>query len=203
MGPQRYSPEFKQAVVEELLAGGQASGAALPRARHRHFHAAPVARAVRAVGCGGRERRGGQGRHRTGGQDRRAGAHRRSAHGGEYGPKKGLAASAVPLAVTHALIEELKAMVPVRQLCAILGVSRSWYYAAPEAGPAEADVALRDAIERVVLRFPGYGYRRVTKPLQRGAGRSTTSGPCGSCARRPCSATSSGAGVPRQTRGTA
>jgi transposase InsO family protein len=30
-----------------------------------------------------------------------------------------------------------------------------------------ADLALRDAIERTVLTFPGYGYRRVAKALQR------------------------------------
>jgi len=58
-------------------------------------------------------------------------------------------------------------MVPVRQLCAILGVSRSWYYAAPQAASAEADTALREAIAALVLAFPGYGYRRVTKALQR------------------------------------
>jgi putative transposase len=56
----------------------------------------------------------------------------------------------------------------VRQLCALLGVSRSWYYARPQAPTqAERDVALRDAIERLVLTFPGYGYRRVTKALAR------------------------------------
>jgi putative transposase len=32
---------------------------------------------------------------------------------------------------------------------------------------AERDVALRDAIERIVLEFPGYGYRRVTAQLNR------------------------------------
>jgi transposase InsO family protein len=58
-------------------------------------------------------------------------------------------------------------MVPVRQLCAILGVSRSWYYAAQAATANEAEVALRAAVEEIVLKFPGYGYRRVTKALQR------------------------------------
>jgi hypothetical protein len=58
-------------------------------------------------------------------------------------------------------------MVPVRQLCAILGVSRSWYYAAQAATANEAEVALRAAVEEIVLEFPGYGYRRVTKALQR------------------------------------
>jgi len=58
-------------------------------------------------------------------------------------------------------------MVPVRQLCAILGVSRSWYYAVQAVAPEERDVALRAAIEKIVLEFPGYGYRRVTRALQR------------------------------------
>jgi putative transposase len=32
---------------------------------------------------------------------------------------------------------------------------------------ARKDVVLRDAIERIVLEFPGYGYRRVTAALRR------------------------------------
>lgn len=56
----------------------------------------------------------------------------------------------------------------VRQLCTLLGVSRSWFYARPHhPTQAERDVALRDAIERIVLAFPGYGYRRVTAELHR------------------------------------
>jgi putative transposase len=54
----------------------------------------------------------------------------------------------------------------VRRLCALLGVGRSWYYQCPTTPTrAERDVALRDAIERIVLEFPGYGYRRVTRAL--------------------------------------
>lgn len=56
----------------------------------------------------------------------------------------------------------------IRQLCAAVGVSRSWWYRHPSADErAERDTVLRDAIERIVLQFPGYGYRRVTKALQR------------------------------------
>ena len=56
----------------------------------------------------------------------------------------------------------------VRRLCALLGVGRSWYYARPGTPTqAERDVALREAIERIVLEFPGYGYRRVTMALAR------------------------------------
>ncbi len=59
----------------------------------------------------------------------------------------------------------------INRLCELLQVSRSWYYekqTRPEA--AEADVELRDTIERIILDFPGYGYRRVTHALKR-AGR--------------------------------
>lgn len=56
----------------------------------------------------------------------------------------------------------------VRHLCEVLEVNRSWYYQRPREREAQdSDVELRDAIERVVLDFAGYGYRRVTKALQR------------------------------------
>jgi putative transposase len=55
-----------------------------------------------------------------------------------------------------------------RRACALLGISRSWWYARarPQEPNAEA-VALGEAIERIVLDFPGYGYRRVTHALKR------------------------------------
>jgi transposase InsO family protein len=56
----------------------------------------------------------------------------------------------------------------LRQLSRLLGVSRSWYYErATAVDRLERDVRLRDAIERIVLDFPGYGYRRVTAELAR------------------------------------
>lgn len=58
----------------------------------------------------------------------------------------------------------------IRQLCAAVGAGRTWWYTRPSAdASAERDTAVRDAIERIVLAFPGYGYRRVTKALQREA----------------------------------
>src|SRR5215204_6498033 len=56
-----------------------------------------------------------------------------------------------------------------RDLCRMFSVSRSWYYErpSPEQRAYSRDVELRNAIERIVLEFPGYGYRRVTKVLQR------------------------------------
>jgi len=56
----------------------------------------------------------------------------------------------------------------VKKLCSLMGVSRSWYYERPSATEKDKkDVALRDAIERIVLEFSGYGYRRVTAALRR------------------------------------
>jgi transposase InsO family protein len=53
---------------------------------------------------------------------------------------------------------------PIRDLCGILGVSRSSYYY--EAERAD-DVALRQEIEAIALEFPRYGYRRMTAELHR------------------------------------
>lgn len=56
----------------------------------------------------------------------------------------------------------------IRRLCELFGVGRTWFYTHPSPEEiASREVALRDAIERIVLEFPGYGYRRVTKALQR------------------------------------
>jgi putative transposase len=56
----------------------------------------------------------------------------------------------------------------VRPLCALLSVNRSWYYQrSPPRERTEEQIALRDDIERIVLEMDGYGYRRVTKQLQR------------------------------------
>ncbi len=69
------------------------------------------------------------------------------------------------IAIAQAAHPELS----VRRLCALLGLSRAWYSAQrSEDSSALAEATrLRDAIERLVLAFPGYGYRRVTKALQR------------------------------------
>jgi putative transposase len=57
---------------------------------------------------------------------------------------------------------------PIERLCFLMGVSRLWYYERPTPEHrAHADADLRDAIERIVLEFPGYGYRRVTAALGR------------------------------------
>lgn len=56
----------------------------------------------------------------------------------------------------------------IRHLCSLLEVNRAWYYARQEENTGgDPNVALRDAIELIVLEFPGYGYRRVTHALKR------------------------------------
>jgi putative transposase len=66
----------------------------------------------------------------------------------------------------------------VSRLCALLGVNRGSYYRAigtvgegtllpPLPRNRSEETALRDAIERIVLEYPGYGYRRVTHQLHR------------------------------------
>jgi putative transposase len=62
------------------------------------------------------------------------------------------------------MIELLKTQYPVQVLCETLGCPRSSYYY--EA--AEVDEApLVEAIEQIILRFPFYGYRRLTAELGR------------------------------------
>lgn len=69
------------------------------------------------------------------------------------------------------MIEEATAehpQMPITELCELLSVSRSWYYERPSAeASANKELDLRDAIEGIVLEFPGYGYRRVTAELHR------------------------------------
>jgi len=56
----------------------------------------------------------------------------------------------------------------IRRLCTALGLSRSWWYAQRHSREREVEtLALREAIEGIVLEFPGYGYRRVTHELRR------------------------------------
>lgn len=52
----------------------------------------------------------------------------------------------------------------------MFGVNRSWYLHqcfSASYPSLEEDTALRDAIEKLCLAFPGYGYRRVTAQLHR------------------------------------
>ena len=53
----------------------------------------------------------------------------------------------------------------VRQICEVLGFHRSNLYYASKSDPYEE--VLRAEIETLALRYPTYGYRRITKLLKR------------------------------------
>lgn len=58
--------------------------------------------------------------------------------------------------------------VSVRRLCGLHQVSRSWFLRRPhQQQSAEHDEGLAKDIEAIVLKFSGYGYRRVTHELVR------------------------------------
>lgn len=68
------------------------------------------------------------------------------------------------------MIPQIQAAVPaasVRQICATLGISRSWYGARRQRADTWGDDDLVARMEPIILRFPGYGYRRITHALQR------------------------------------
>jgi len=68
------------------------------------------------------------------------------------------------------MIEDARAAHPevsVRRLCELYGVSRSWFYEQQGRDEVDADQALSEDIEAVVMAFNGYGYRRVTRELAR------------------------------------
>ena len=63
------------------------------------------------------------------------------------------------------MVETLQADYSVRQICETLGFTRSNLYYHPKQDPSE--VVLRAEIEKLALRYPKYGYRRITKLLVR------------------------------------
>jgi putative transposase len=69
------------------------------------------------------------------------------------------------------MISQLRQQSPqlwVRHVCRILQVNRRWSYAKRAKNPEqEREVALRDAIEQLILDLSGSGYRRVTHALNR------------------------------------
>lgn len=62
------------------------------------------------------------------------------------------------------MIDRLKAQYPVERLCEALDCPRSSYYYPSSEGN---DEVLKSAIERIIGRWPFYGYRRVTAQLER------------------------------------
>jgi len=54
----------------------------------------------------------------------------------------------------------------VARMCRVLGIERTAIYR-PRRGPTEQEMVLRDAIQRVALAWPDYGYRMMTPALRR------------------------------------
>ena len=63
------------------------------------------------------------------------------------------------------MVEALQTDFSVRQICETLGFNRSNLYYHPKQAPCEA--GLRDEIEKLSLRYPTYGYRRIRQLLVR------------------------------------
>jgi len=63
------------------------------------------------------------------------------------------------------MIKELKEDYPVKVTCEALGIARSTYYDVHLAKPG--DQALLGYIENIIMKYPYYGYRRVTHQLKR------------------------------------
>ncbi len=56
----------------------------------------------------------------------------------------------------------------LERMCELAGVSRAGLYRCRPGSPGpEPDVELRDAIQRIALEFPSYGWRRMTAELKR------------------------------------
>jgi putative transposase len=65
------------------------------------------------------------------------------------------------------MIEQLKVEYPIQVICDVIGYSRSRYYYQPDGQKKETESTLKTAIADVAGRYPTYGYRRITKQLQR------------------------------------
>ena len=63
------------------------------------------------------------------------------------------------------LVEALRTDDSVREICEVLGFNRSLLYYQPKSEPS--DEVLRDEIQRLAIRYPTYGYRRITEMLVR------------------------------------
>ena len=62
----------------------------------------------------------------------------------------------------------LATLIPLQRLCALATVSRAGFYRWRHAPPAQdADIDLRDQIQRIALEWPCYGWRRMRAELGR------------------------------------
>jgi transposase InsO family protein len=58
--------------------------------------------------------------------------------------------------------------IPLRQLCVLGQVTRAGFYRWRQAPPSvDANLDLRDEIQKIALEWPSYGWRRITAELHR------------------------------------
>jgi len=55
----------------------------------------------------------------------------------------------------------------IKGMCEVLSLSRATLYRRSGVASVDADIELRDKIQRIALDMPSYGYRRITKALAR------------------------------------
>ncbi len=71
----------------------------------------------------------------------------------------------------YQLSQQQKLGYSVRLLCRLFGVSRAWYYQQHKPQPLKEvkpeEEQLKSRVEQLLAKFSGYGYRRVTKALQK------------------------------------
>src|SRR5512135_1920551 len=79
-------------------------------------------------------------------------------------PKKSLEQAGLTLDEKREMMLLLREQFPIDKLCEVLGVPRSSAYYAPR---PDEDRPLLDALIEVAGQWPTYGYRRLTKQLQR------------------------------------
>jgi hypothetical protein len=54
---------------------------------------------------------------------------------------------------------------PVEVVCDVLGLARSTYYEDPKI--KEGDIELKEAMEKIIMKRPYYGYRRILHEMKR------------------------------------
>jgi putative transposase len=69
----------------------------------------------------------------------------------------------------HQHSKEQDAQWSIRHLCGLFEINRGWYYERQKvvAQKQKVEAELKGEIEKIVLEFPGYGYRRVGAALQK------------------------------------
>jgi len=70
--------------------------------------------------------------------------------------------------MTYSIIAENKNDISINRACKLFDISRDAYYHwLKTKDKVKVDADLKDKIEEIILEFAGYGYRRVTKELER------------------------------------